>query len=240
MSRAQVVACAGSDLSRRNPKIVLRWDKSMEFAPLDLTKLVPAVLWFLFVVGVVCLFYRPIRQELLPRLSGLNFMGVEFSFVEASIDAAIELAKKSPQWKVDISPEEKERAIARAKRHVGLFKGASFLWVDDHPENNLNERKMFRQLGAEIDIARSSDEALEMLGSDAYDIVMSDMDRNGNATAGLEFLSDFRKVSRTTPVIFYIGVVDPAKGTPARAFGITNRPDELLHLTLDCLERKKH
>ncbi len=40
-------------------------------------------------------------------------------------------------------------------------------------------------------------------------------------------------------MIFYIGVVDPNKGVPVQAFGITNRPDELLHLTLDALERKK-
>ena len=211
----------------------------MTIAPLDLTKLVPSVLWFLFVIVVVLIFYRPIRDELLPRLSGLNFMGVQFSFVEASINAAIEVAKKSPQWHVEISPEETEQAVARAKRHVSLFKSASFLWVDDRPENNLNERKMFRQLGAEIDTARSSDEALDMLSRGAYDVVISDMARDGNATAGLEFLNDFRKINTTTPVIFYIGFVDLDQGVPARAFGITNRPDELLHLILDALERRK-
>jgi len=212
----------------------------MKFAPLDLTQLIPSALWFILVLVIVLVFYRPIRDELVPRLSGLNFMGVQFSFVEASINAAIELAKKSPQWQVAISPEETERAIARAKRNVSFFKSASFLWVDDHPENNLNERKMFRQLGAEIDTATSSNEALDMLSRGAYDIVISDMSRNGNATAGVEFLSELRKTNSTTPLIFYIGFIDPAQGTPARAFGITNRPDELLHLTLDVLERKNN
>jgi hypothetical protein len=66
------------------------------------------------------------------------------------------------------------------------------------------------------------------------------MARGENAAAGLEFLEQFRKTDKTTPVIFYIGVFNPEKGTPAQAFGITNRPDELLHLTLDALERKKY
>jgi len=41
------------------------------------------------------------------------------------------------------------------------------------------------------------------------------------------------------PVIFYIGYPDPSKGVPPHAFGITHRPDELLHLIMDALERVK-
>ena len=72
------------------------------------------------------------------------------------------------------------------------------------------------------------------------DLVISDMTRGVEATAGLKFLEQFRKEDKTTPVIFYVGVFDPEKGVPVQAFAITNRPDELLHLTLDALERKKY
>jgi hypothetical protein len=37
------------------------------------------------------------------------------------------------------------------------------------------------------------------------------------------------------PIIFYIGRYDPTAGTPAGAFGITNRPDQLIHLAIDAL-----
>ena len=40
-----------------------------------------------------------------------------------------------------------------------------------------------------------------------------------------------------TAVVFYVGRVDRAAGVPAGSFGITNRPDELLHLVMDALER---
>jgi len=64
------------------------------------------------------------------------------------------------------------------------------------------------------------------------------MNREGDATAGLKFLEQLRK-EKAIPAIFYVGVIDPTKGVPPLAFGMTNRPDELLHLTLDALERKK-
>ena len=194
---------------------------------------------FFLVVVLLVLFYRPIRNELLPNLTGFKAMGVEFSFVKESIDAALELAEKSPEWKVEVSSEDKERALRRAKKHLQVFRDAQLLWVDDHPENNLNERRMFRQLKTEVDTAKSTEEALGILKNGRYDLVISDMDRGDEATAGLEFLEQFRKENKTTPVIFYVGMFESERGVPGGAFGITNRPDELLHLTIDALERRK-
>jgi CheY-like chemotaxis protein len=209
----------------------------MEQMEAEFIKLIPSLLWFMFVATLFGLFYRPIRDELLPNLTGFKAGGVELSFVRESIDAAIELAEKSPQWKVTISSEDKEQVLRRAKRRLAILRGAQILWVDDHPENNLNERRMFRQLKVDVDTTNSTDEALSMLQKGNYDLVLSDMKRADDDTAGLTFLKQLKE--QHTPVIFYIGLLDPTKGVPARAFGLTNRPDELLHLALDALERKK-
>ena len=206
----------------------------------ELVKLLPSILWFLLVAIFLILFYRPIRYELLPRLSGVNVMGVEFSFIEKSIDDAIELARKSPQWNIEVPRQDKEHALNRAKEHLEVFRKAQILWVDDYPENNRNELRMFHQLKAEIDTAKSTNEALRILRNHNYDLVISDMARGKKAAEGLEFLRKLRRDDKNTPVIFYIGVIDPKKGVPPQAFGITNRPDELLHLILDALERKKY
>lgn len=206
---------------------------------IELLKVMPPLLWFVLTLVVVILFYRPFRDQLLPNLACFKAMGVEFSFVRDSIDAAIELAEKSPEWKVDVPQKDRDRVLKRAKGHLKVLNGARILWVDDHPENNVNERRMFRQLKVEVDIAQGTDEALRMLQADRYDLVISDMSRGSEATAGLGFLSEFRERDKRTPVVFYIGVFEPQKGTPPRSFGITNRPDELLHLTLDALERKR-
>jgi len=204
----------------------------------ELIKIIPGVLWLLFAVAVFWAFYRPLCDELLPHLTTLKAGGVELSFVRESIDAAIELAEKSPQWKVSVSLEDRERVLRRARKHLATFRNAQILWVDDHPENNLNERRMFRQLWIDVDTAKSTEEALGMLQHGNYDLVLSDISRGDDAIAGLKGLEQLRK-KLTTPVIFYVGVFDPARGVPPQAFGITNRPDELLHLTLDALERKR-
>ena len=211
----------------------------MNEVALELVKLIPSVLWFFLVIFVLLLFYRPIRDNLLPKLGGFKAMGVEIRFGD-SMNVSVELAEKNRQWKVKISDAEKRRVLNRVKKHLDIFKNVQILWVDDHPENNINEQRMFRELKTGVDIARSTEEALAILRNGQYDIVISDMARDEKATAGLEFLSQFREMNKTTPVVFYIGVLDPEKGTPAQAFGITNRPDELVHLTLDALERKKY
>jgi CheY-like chemotaxis protein len=58
-----------------------------------------------------------------------------------------------------------------------------------------------------------------MLQRGDYDLVLSDITQGNDALAGLTFLARLRQ-NKTTPVIFYVGVIDPAKGVPAHAFGI--------------------
>lgn len=40
------------------------------------------------------------------------------------------------------------------------------------------------------------------------------------------------------PIIYYVGSADPSRPVPVGAFGLTARPDELLHLVMDALERR--
>ena len=208
---------------------------------IDLLETIPPILWFIFVLVLFILFYKRIRDELLPRLGSIRAAGVEFSFVENSIDAAIEFGEKSEKWDVKVPEKDKKAALNRAKHHLNTFRNTKILWVDDYPENNRNERRMFRQLKADIDIAKNSNEALEMLRYEIYDLVISDIARDDKDDLdGLQFLSELRKTDDDTPVIFYIGVMEAGKGVPEHASGITNRPDELLHLTLDALERKSY
>jgi len=203
-------------------------------------RLILSLLWFGLVFFLVKNFYKPIRYDLLPKLTRFRALGIEFSFIKNSIDAALELADKNPKWKVDVPDAARKNVLNRAKEHLDVFRNSSILWIDDNPENNLNEWRMFLQLNVKIALAKSTEQALEMLHQKKYDVVISDMARHNEEDAGTKFLNKFRKVDETIPVIFYIGTYDPKMGVPFGAFGITNRPDELLHLTLDALERKKY
>jgi CheY-like chemotaxis protein len=201
--------------------------------------IIPNVLWVCFATALLVTFYRPLRYDVLPYLRGLKFAGVECLFVQEGIRAAVALAQKHPGWKVQVTSEQARLAMDRASRHQELLKGTRILWVDDVPENNRNEIKMLHQLQADIDTATSTGEALEKISSQSYELVVSDMKRGDDVEAGVIMLEQFQRQKIECPVIFYVGDLDPGKGTPVHAFGLTNRPDELVHLVLDILERTK-
>ena len=52
-------------------------------------------------------------------------------------------------------------------------------------------------------------------------------------------LPRLREAGFHQPIIFYVGRLDASAGVPAGAFGVTNRPDELLQLVLDALARAR-
>lgn len=209
----------------------------------QLIEIAPQLLWFGLAAWVVWR-YAP---ALLSRLTSFRAGDVEIQLAGEALDAAVDsarrhdvqLAEKSRQWQVQVPAADKRRALARARRRARLLQGARILWVDDRPENNNSETSMFGKLGADIDTARDSAQALALLAASGYDLILSDMDRHGDPRAGLDLLADYRRRDgEKSPLIFYLGTLDPAKGTPAGAFGITNRPDELLHLVIDALDRR--
>ena len=199
-------------------------------------EIIPSLLWVAFGIVLFCLFYKQIRYDILPKLTGFKVMGAEFSFVKNSIDAAVEFGAK---WHVAVSEKDKAAVLDRAKRNIDVFNNARILWIDDHPGNNRHERRMFRQLRAHVDNATNSAEALKLLKIDIYDLVISDIARDRESDDGIKFLNTFREQDSNTPVIFYVGNYVRKQGVPKMAFGITDRPDELLHLVLDALERKR-
>jgi len=199
----------------------------------ELIKLIPSVLWILFVAISVAVFYKPIRRELLPRMSGFKAFGVEATFTREELDRAIE--KQAAQ----VSENDRSQVLRRAQRVIPVLQGAQILWVDDNPDNNIYERRILRSLGVFVDLARSTGEALSMLQQTTYDAVISDMARGGVPDEGLKFLTEMRKRGLYRWTIFYVGRVDWERGTPPYAFGITNRPDHLLHYVLDVLERER-
>lgn len=197
------------------------------------------ILWTLIGFAALFWFKETIKEFVLPRLSGVKAMGVEISFIEDSIDTAIEVAEKTAGRPVIVPDDEKSRAVKQAMRHAHAFQGKRILWVDDIPSNNRNERKMFRGLGVEFDNAVSTSDALSLLDLDDYDCVISDMKRDegqgDNIRAGLEFIELLRQTGDATPVVFYIGE-EPIGIAPASSAGITHRPDKLLSLVLAALQ----
>jgi CheY-like chemotaxis protein len=161
------------------------------------------------------------------------------------MDAAVELAQKHPDWPVEVPAADRKAALDRANTHRSLFEGAEVLWVDDRPSNNRNEARMLRSFGALITFSATTEEALHALGTavdqhQPFDVVLSDINRalpTQDPTAGLSMLARLRDSGFSQPVIFYVGSLRPEAGVPPGAFGLTNRPDQLLQLVIDALSR---
>jgi CheY-like chemotaxis protein len=205
----------------------------------------PSVMWAAIVAYVVWLLRVPLANAV-GRVTSVEAFNVKLALEGTqAMTAAIDLARKNPRWKVDVTPGEAAAAVARADRERGRLRGAEILWVDDTPSNNRNEMRMLAAFGVSITVAATSDEAVEAqrtatAQSQPFNLVLSDISRElpkHDPKAGLAMLPRLRQEGFRQPVIFYVGEYARDMGTPADAFGITNRPDELLHMVLDALAR---
>jgi CheY-like chemotaxis protein len=150
---------------------------------------------------------------------------------------------RSPSPMADTDPAtstiSRSSALRRAALARSALRSARILWVDDHPESVSAERRTLELLDASITQAASTDDALTLLARGHYDLILSDIERSGKTNEGVRALPWFRRLASNTPVVFYVGAVDPALGVPAGSAGITSEPEELLHLILDVLERRR-
>ena len=112
------------------------------------------------------------------------------------------------------------------------------LWIDDNPPCVLSEQRLLNALNVQIDSAFSSENAALMIKNTPYDLIVSDLNRNGNVHEGYEFIKELVEQNIRIPTIFYITKFHEERGVPPYTFGITNRPTELLHLVMDIIERK--
>jgi CheY-like chemotaxis protein len=202
-------------------------------------------------IAALVLLYVVVRlRDTLPaivaRLTDVEAFGLKLSLSGGqAMSAAVEMARKNPRWQGEAPIADQHRALARALRERRFLDGAEFLWVDDCPSNNRNEARMLRSFGALITFACTTDEALGALRDadgqkQPFQMIISDIHRDyptPDPRAGLAMLDRLAQAGRREPVIFYVGRMDPSGGVPSGAFGITDRPDELLNLTLDALAR---
>lgn len=130
-----------------------------------------------------------------------------------------------------------DQVSSRAERLSPIIGGARVLLVNDVPREMAHVIQILRDLAVEVEVATDSSLALNMLSTASFDAVVSDMARDGVGDEGLRFLKTMRQRGFHHPTIFTVGRYEPDRGTPAYAFGITNRVDDLLNYLFDIFER---
>lgn len=87
-----------------------------------------------------------------------------------------------------------------------ISKSKKILWVDDYPQNNVYPMQILKEQGVEFDLALNTKKALELINSNEYDLIISDMGRGDDSTAGLTLLRELHKKNIKVPVIIYASV----------------------------------
>jgi CheY-like chemotaxis protein len=195
----------------------------------EAVRIIPSLLWIAFAVAALILFYRPLRDEVLPRLSSLKLPG------GISLELRERIQSAAKRQGVTVSEDDNSRIVRRLERLAPLVRGASILWVDENPANNASEASVLEAFGAKITTARTTEEAIKKL-REHFDVVISDVKRENKDDEGARFA---REIKGKPYTILYLRNYDPTRDTPAYAFAITNRPNQLLHYVLDVLERER-
>ena len=138
----------------------------------------------------------------------------------------------------DVSTQHgRDQVARRAARLQPIIREGRVLLVNDFPAEMEHVISILRALAVEVQVVTTSEDAIRVLGQNQFDVVVSDMRRGPTPDEGLRFLNRMRLNGICLPTIFTVGKYEPGRGTPAHAFGITNRVDELLNLLFDAFER---
>lgn len=219
----------------------------------DLLKGIAAALWVVLAL-LVFLSFRKALNSRLPFLTklGLAPTGVAMEFAQQKLDEATE--QTEPEVRQAVGQATKQTVLNRVERNADLLRRARALWVDDHPENNTSIVDLLRHFGTVVETPRSNGDALALMTTTRFDVVLSDVGRDDegpeSSLAGVRLAEEVFSRTGQQTILFTArfdplrlpGASDAERLALARTIsrvvsGRTNRYDEVLHLILDTLER---
>jgi CheY-like chemotaxis protein len=203
--------------------------------------------WSTIIWATVLVFFLVVFREqiagLLDRIAHLNVKvdksGLEISFdAERAIRELTQAAKaksSSPQIAQQATTDAIALTVKKSapQKQAKLFSSATVLWVDDTPDNNVYERRAFEAIGLSFLLARSTDEALNILKGRRFAAIISDMARPPDMRAGYTLLDALRTSGDLTPFIIYAGSAAPEYRREIGQHGgqgYTNDPVELFKM----------
>lgn len=214
-----------------------------------LTKLLGVLVWPAL-LAFLAIRFGPSLKDFFSSLGEFSLKGAGFEATAkrkgAEATAAL-VAASVAQQDANATPqsaarEAKEAAAVVAEsltpRVMRRASEATALWVDDQPDNNKFERQSLAALGVSFILAKSTDEALDLLAKHHVDVIISDMGRPPDPRAGYTLLDKLRSSGNRTPFVIYAGSnATEHQGEAKRrgAIGSTNRASELFAYVLAAL-----
>jgi len=206
------------------------------------TKLFSATIWPLLILLCLILFRSGLRG-FFANLSEFTFKGAGFeaSAKKAATAAANLSAANEKMPDVRIATSSIVDAVSDITPSVvRKAQSTKALWVDDNPGNNAYERAALEAIGISFVLSTSTEDALVKLNNQSFDLVLSDMSRPPDNTAGFTLLDAIRQAGKKIPFIIYAASSNPefvAQAIKRGALGETNRPDELFKLVISAIKK---
>ena len=111
----------------------------------------------------------------------------------------LELSEKSNK----ISKQTDKNFEKDEQTNAANLRGKKILWVDDYPSNNNYPREILEQAGIKFSLARDTSQAVNILKKEQFDLIISDMGRGENPSAGVELLTKLKSLKINTPTIIF-------------------------------------
>lgn len=199
---------------------------------IEVIKISPGLVSTGLAVAIVIAYRKEVRA-LFARMTKFKALGVEAEFSAKAMDGAIAAQG------VQVSQDDRKGALKRLSMLAPLLRDTRMLWVDDTLASTRNERALLEGYGVRIDTFTSSAQAETALRDNKYLLAVTDLKREGRDDEGLQFVKRILANKTYVWTIAYVGIDQSGKPRPADLFGITNRPDHLMHLVCDVVEREK-
>ena len=159
-----------------------------------------------------------------------NYIKMQMAAV-ASLSVAT-AKDKSTKSEMDINKLiEVVQGAVKEPRHSNV--GNRILWVDDNPDNNIYERRAFKEVGLNFTIATSTEEAFQKLENQQFAAIISDMGRREGPREGYVLLDRLRAEGDKTPLFIYASSNSPQHKQETLDHGgqgCTNNPQELFEM----------
>lgn len=176
----------------------------------DVAKLISALAslaWPLVFAILLLKLFEPIRrlvESARARKFTIKVAGNELTMEEASEQQRVlltDVQNKLAQLEQQLTPAGGAQVMVAEPKATGK----RILWVDDRPKNNSFLVASLEERGARVDTALSTQEGLEKLKRQHYDIVVSDMGRPEGETAGIDLAIRMKSISPDVPIFIYCG-----------------------------------
>jgi CheY-like chemotaxis protein len=157
-----------------------------------------------------------------------------------TIKAALELDRAERHRNEQNAPSTEE-VIATVQNATSTIKAQKssapikVLWLDDNPDFNVRERGTLSALGFVFTLVKTTQEAKSLITGSNYDLIIADFKRDDDPEAGYGLLDHIMTIDQAPPYIIYASAVTPELVDEAinrGAFGETNRPSELVRLSV--------